>query len=211
MSTVITQGNDIRYDLKVIASWVPEGSSVLGLGCGGGELLYHLQKKKKARCTGIDIDEGCVAACIERGLTVLQGDINEEILDYPDNAFDVVIMAQTLQQIYEPAPLIRSMLRVGKKCVVSFPNFSHWKVRAMLLFTGHAPVTPQLPYQWHNTPNIRVITLKDFRRYARQVGFQILEEIAINTDKKGNTGQVIRFLPDLLASYGLFLIGEGKT
>ncbi len=210
MSTGRTKDNDIRYDLKTIASWVPEGATVLGLGCGRGELLYHLKKKKKARCTGIDKDESRVAACIERGLTVLQGDISEEIKDYPDNAFDVVILAQTLQQIYEPAPLLRSILRVGKKCVVSFPNFSHWKVRAMLLLTGHAPVTRQLPYQWHNTPNIRVITLKDFRQYARQVGFGILKEIAINTDKKGESGQVIRFLPDFRATNGLFLIGKGK-
>ncbi len=210
MLTDRTSDNHIRYDLKVIASWVPEGASVLGLGCGRGELLYHLEKKKSARCTGIDKDEACVASCIERGLSVLQGEINEEIKDYPDNAFDVVILAQTLQQIYAPAPLIRSILRVGKKCVVSFPNFSHWKVRALLLLTGHAPVTRQLPYQWHNTPNIRVMTLKDFRRYARQVGFRILREAAINTDKKDQTGQVIRFLPDLRATYGLFLIGKGK-
>ena len=200
--------NGIRYDLQLVASWIPIGARVLGLGCGDGALLHHLKVHKQAHCTGIDIDEDCVARCIGRGLTVLQGDINEEIRDYPDDAFDVVILAQTLQQIYDPAPLIREMLRIGRRSVVSFPNFSHWRVRLMLALTGHAPVTPQLPYQWHDTPNIRVITLADFRRYARQVGFTILKEVAINTDREDRSGRTVRFWPDLLATYGLFLIAK---
>lgn len=206
MATRATDG--IRYDLKLVASWIPSGASVLGLGCGDGSLLDYLRTHKQAVCTGIDIDEDCAARCIQRGLTVLQGDISEEIRDYPDDAFDFVVLAQTLQQIYDPAPLIREMLRVGKKGVVSFPNFSHWRVRLMLMLTGHAPVTPQLPYQWHDTPNIRVITLADFRRYARQVGFRIIKEVAINTDRRDRSGRIIRFWPDLLATYGLFLIAK---
>ena len=206
MVTAATNG--IRYDLRLVASWIPLGAKVLGLGCGDGTLLHYLKTHKQAICTGIDIDEGCVARCIERGLTVLQGDISQEIKDYPDNAFDFVVLAQTLQQIYDPAPLIREVLRVGKKGVVSFPNFSHWRVRMMLLLTGHAPVTPQLPYQWHNTPNIRVITLADFRRYARQVGFRILNEVAINTDRRDRSGKIVRCWPDLFATYGLFLISK---
>ena len=200
--------NKIRYDLKRVASWIPSGATVLGLGCGDGTLLHYLKTCKHAICTGIDIDESSVARCIERGLTVLQGDISEEIKDYPNHAFDFVVLAQTLQQIYDPAPLLREMLRVGKRGVVSFPNFSHWRVRAMLLLTGHAPVTPQLPYQWHDTPNIRVITLSDFRRYARQVGFRILDEVAINTDRQDRSGRIVRFWPDLFATYGLFLIAK---
>lgn len=203
--------NPMRYDLRLVASWIPNGARVLGLGCGDGTLLHYLQTHKQAVCTGIDIDEGCVARCIERGLTVLQGDISEEIRDYPDHAFDVVILAQTLQQIYDPAPLIREILRVGRQGVVSFPNFSHWRVRLMLLLTGHAPVTPQLPYQWHDTPNIRVITLADFRRYARQVGFNIVKEIAINTDQRDHAGRVVRCWPDLLATYGLYLIAKEES
>ena len=200
--------NGIRYDLRLVASWIPRGAKVLGLGCGDGALLQYLKTQKQAQCTGIDIDESCVARCIQRGLTVLQGDISEEIKDYPDSAFDYVVLAQTLQQIYDPAPLIREILRVGKKSVVSFPNFSHWRVRLMLSLTGHAPVTPQLPYQWHDTPNIRVITLSDFRRYAKQVGFRILNEVAINTDQRDRSGRIVHFWPDLLATYGLFLIAK---
>ncbi|HSO18571.1 MAG TPA: methionine biosynthesis protein MetW [Desulfosarcina sp.] len=208
MTTAPKPDNGIRYDQRLLASWIPDGARVLGLGCGDGALLHHLKTRKNARCTGIDIDENCVARCIARGLTVLQGDINEEIRDYPDDAFDFVILAQTLQQIYAPAALIREMLRIGRRSVVSFPNFSHWRVRLMLLLTGHAPVTPQLPYQWHDTPNIRVITLADFRRYARQVGFTIIKEVGIDTDRQDRSGRIVRLWPDLFATYGLFMIAK---
>jgi len=204
----MVEPNGIRYDLRVVASWIHPGARVLGLGCGEGDLLYYLKTKKKVTCTGIEIDEGRVARCIERGLTVLQGDINEEVQDYPNDTFDYVILTQTLQQIYEPAELIRSMLRIGKRAVVSFPNFSHWKIRTQLLLKGVAPVSRQLPYQWHDTPNIRVITIKDFRRYAGEVGFKILKEVAINTDNHDRSGRIITLFPNLGASYGIFLIGK---
>jgi methionine biosynthesis protein MetW len=211
VATACNTGNGIRYDLRLVASWIPQGARVLGLGCGDGALLDYLKTRKNAVCTGIDIDEYCVAHCIAKGLSVLQGDINEEVGDYPDDAFDCVILAQTLQQIYDPAPLIREMLRIGRQSVVSFPNFSHWRVRLMLALTGHAPVTPQLPYQWHDTPNIRVITLSDFRRYARQVGFDILKAVGINTDRQDHSGRIVRFWPDLFATYGLFLIAKEES
>jgi len=198
----------IRYDLRVVASWIHPRARVLGLGCGEGDLLYYLKTRKEAVCTGIEIDEARVARCIERGLTVLQGDINEEVQDYPSDAFDYVVLSQTLQQIYDPADLIKSMLRIGKRAVVSFPNFSHWKVRSQLFFKGIAPVSRQLPYQWHNTPNIRVITIEDFRRYAGEVGFKILKEVAINTNNRDRSGNIITYLPNLRATYGIFLIGK---
>ena len=208
MSTAVVEPNGIRYDLRVVASWIHPGARVLGLGCGEGGLLYYLKTNKAVTCTGIEIDENRVARCIERGLTVLQGDINEEVQDYPNDTFDYVILTQTLQQIYEPAELIRSMLRIGKRAVVSFPNFSHWKIRTQLLLKGVAPVSRQLPYQWHNTPNIRVITIKDFRCYAGEVGFKILKEVAINTNNHDRSGRIITLLPNLRASYGIFLIGK---
>ena len=198
----------IRFDLKIIASWIEPESKVISLGCGDGDLLHYLKKSKGVIGCGIDRDEEKVARCIARGLSVLQGDINEEISDYPEDAFDYAVLSQTLQQIYEPSSLIDAMLRIGKKGIVSFPNFSHWKIRLQLLLTGYAPVTPQLPYQWYNTPNIRVITLADFRKYSKEAGFHILKEAAINTHTQDRHGALIRFLPNLRATYGIFLISK---
>lgn len=171
---------NMRFDLSIIASWIEPGSNVLGLGCGEGDLLYFLKKNKQVKETGIEIKEERVAICIEKGISVLQGDISEEIADYPDNSFDYVILSQTLQQVYEPAALIQSMMRVGKKGIVSFPNFGHWRIRMQLMWTGHVPVTKELPYEWYNTPNIRVLSLKDFKNFSKNVGFCIIKEAAIN-------------------------------
>lgn len=206
MSTLNFDNNRIRFDLQIIASWIEPKTRVLDLGCGEGDLLFHLKTHKGVQGTGIENDEGKVAQCIEKGVTVLQGDINTEVLDYPDSAFDYIILSQTLQQVFEPAALLRSILRIGKKAVVSFPNFSHWLVRLQLLTTGYAPITRQLPFQWYDTPNIRVISLKDFRKFARTVGFRIFKESAISIhDRKGKT---IQMMQNLRANYGIFLIGK---
>lgn len=204
------ENNNLRFDLSVIASWISKNSRVLDLGCGEGELLMYLQTQKQVMGSGIDNKEENVFKCIEKGLSVIQGDINSEVEDYPDFSFDYVILSQTLQQVYAPSELIRSLLRIGKKVIVSFPNFSHWRARFQLLFTGYAPVTPQLPYEWYNTPNIRVITLKDFRKYAKQIGFDIIKQAAIVTGREEDQGKIVRLCPDLLASYGIFLIGNQK-
>ena len=200
---------NIRFDLAIIASWIEPGSRVLGLGCGDGELLHYLKKHRRTRETGIEIVESRVAACIEKGLSVIQGDINEEIGDYADNTFDYVILSQTLQQVYSPRELILNMLRIGRRSIVSFPNFGHWPVRMQLLLRGRAPITPQLPYQWYDTPNIRVLSIRDFREFSARVGFRIIREAAINTDRRQDkTGNYIVFLPNLRATYGIFLIGR---
>lgn len=196
----------LRYDLQIIASWIEPGARVLDLGCGNGDLLYALRQSKQVIGTGIDSAEEKVAACIARGLSVLQGDISEEVADYPDGGFDYVILSQTLQQVYEPGRLIRELARIGKRVVVSFPNFSHWHIRLQLLFTGHAPRSQQLPYHWYDTPNIRVITLNDFRKFAKDCGFRIVKEAAINTHHAERMGRVVRWLPNLRATYGIFLI-----
>lgn len=202
------QNNGIRYDLQIIASWIEPGSKVLDLGCGAGDLLHFLKKHKNVIGSGIERVEEKVAQCIEKGLPVLQGDINEEVLDYPDGTFDYVILSQTLQQVYEPDELIKNILKIGKKGIVSFPNFSHWKSRLQLLFTGYAPVTRQLPYQWYDTPNIRVITLKDFRKFSREVGLEIIEEVGVKAHDRERHGQIVNFFPSLRAGYGIFLLGR---
>ena len=199
-----------RFDLQVIASWIKPGTKVLDLGCGSGDLLYYLKKNKQVIGTGIENLEPKVAQCIAKGLTVLQGDINEEVLDYQDDTFEYVILSQTLQQVYYPDKLLKSLLKVGRKVIVSFPNFSHWSIRLQVLLTGLAPKNEQLPYEWYDTPNIRVITLKDFRKFVKEQDCTIVKEVAINTHHHDTKGHITTFLPDLRATYGIFLISKGK-
>jgi len=205
---MLEQNHLMRYDLQIIASWIEPGSKVIDLGCGEGDLLQHLIVLKGVQGTGIELNEEKVARCIEKGLSVLQGDISDEVHDYPEGSFDYVILSQTLQQVYKPDNLIRAMLRIGQKGIVSFPNFSHWQIRLQLFFTGYAPVSRQLPYQWFDTPNIRVITLKDFRKFVHGVGLTVLREAAIDTHTQDRYGSIVRFLPNLRATYGIFMIGE---
>ena len=196
----------MRFDLTVIASWIKPGSKVLDLGCGEGDLLYHLKQSKGVDGTGIEMVEAKVLRGIEKGLTVLQGDITEEVQDYADNTFDYVILSQTLQQVYAPAQLLNSLLQIGRQVVVSFPNFSHWKNRWQICAQGRAPVSKQLPFEWYNTPNIRVISIADFQRFIKKMGWRIRRETAINTDHHDQHGNVVRLLPNLRATYGIFLM-----
>lgn len=207
----MTVTNNLRYDFQIIESWIKPGSKVLGLGCGDGSLLYSLKKKKQISETGIEIRESNVAGCIEKGLTVIQGDINTEVHDYPDAFFDTVVLSQTLQETYEPVKLLKEILRIGKTAVVSFPNFSHWKTRVQFLFRGAAPVTEQLPYTWYDTPNIRVLSINDFKSLSQKAGFRIVREVAIKSNGNGSHGKTVRFLPNVRATYGIFLIKQQET
>jgi len=202
---------NIRYDLRIIASIIEPGSRVLDLGCGNGDLLAWLAEQKKVNGTGIEQDTSKAAACIARGLSVLQGDLNEEVDDYPDCSFDYVILSQTLQQVFEPARLLHSLARIGRKVIVSFPNFSHYTIRLQLLCRGIAPKNTQLPYSWYDSPNIRVITLKDFRKFAHDVGYTILKEIAISADHTGNGGNIIKRFNNIRAAYGIYIIEKRRS
>ncbi|MBU1565938.1 MAG: methionine biosynthesis protein MetW [Proteobacteria bacterium] len=208
---VSPETDNIRFDLRIIASTIKPGSRVLDLGCGNGDLLAWLAVNKKVIGTGIEQDKKKAAACIARGLSVLQGDLNQEVDDYPDCSFDYVILSQTLQQVFEPARLLYSLARIGRKVIVSFPNFSHYSIRLQLLLKGIAPKNDQLPYSWYDSPNIRVITLKDFRKFARDVGYNILKEIAISSDPASNEGRIIRKFTNIRAAYGIYIIEKIRT
>jgi len=196
----------MRFDLQIIASLVADGSRVLDLGSGKGDLLQHLRERKGVEGFGIEIDEHEVIACVEKGLSVLHGDINTETLDFADAGFDYVILSQTLQQVYHPEKVINEMLRIGRTGIVSFPCFNHFAIRLQLLARGRAPMTRELPYEWYDSPNIRVITLRDFRTFCSRQGIRILKEVAISTHHRDETGRVVRFLPDWLAKYGIFAL-----
>ncbi|PID41598.1 MAG: methionine biosynthesis protein MetW [Proteobacteria bacterium] len=202
---------NMRFDLQVISSRIESGSKVLDLGCGYGELLTWLTENKAVSGVGIEQDKDKAAHCIAQGLSVLQGDMMEDLDDYPDKCFDYVILSQSLQQIYEPARLLHTLSRIGRRFIVSFPNFSHYTIRFELFFRGIAPKSPELPYHWYDSPNIRVITLKDFRRFARDVGYRIIEEIAINTNDHSTAGSIVRFLSNIRATYGIFIIEKNPT
>lgn len=203
---VSPESNTIRFDLKIIAKAIEPGSKVLDLGCGNGDLLAWLQEHKNVTGTGIEMDKEKAAHCISRGLSVLQGDLSEEVEDYPDCNFDYVILSQTLQQVFEPAALLYSLSRIGRKVIVSFPNFSHYSIRLQLLLKGVAPKNDQLPYSWYDSPNIRVITLQDFKQFAQDVGYNILEEINISTKPNNQEGQIIRYFVNLRSTYGIYII-----
>jgi methionine biosynthesis protein MetW len=200
----------MRFDLQVIASWIEPEARVLDLGCRTGSLLMHLTHEKSIKGTGIEIDETAAGEAIAKGLSVIHGDIYEEIEDYPDNVFDYVILSQTLQQVYDPEKLIREMLRVGKQCIVSFPNFTHLKNRFQMFFTGRAPVSRELPYEWFNTPNIRVIPITDFRRFCAGLNIPIVREVALSTHHHESKGHIIKFLPNLLGTFGVFMLGQAE-
>jgi methionine biosynthesis protein MetW len=206
-----TGNNAMRFDLQVISSWIEPGSRVLDLGCGQGDLLYSLQQEKQVQGVGIEADEEKAAFCISRGLSVLHENFNEDVLHYPRNHFDYCVLSQTLQQVYDPDKLILKLLDIGSKIIVSFPNFSHWRVRLQLLLTGVAPKNEHLPYEWYNTPNIRVITIKDFKKFIRTINATIVKEVALSSRKNERFGSIIDLLPDWRATYGIFLLEDGKS
>jgi methionine biosynthesis protein MetW len=202
----------MRFDLQIITSLIDEGSRVLDMGCGRGDLLDFLKTNKKADVRGIEIDGPEVIAAIEKGLPVLQGDIAKETLDYADGTFDYVILSQTLQQVWKPGHVIDEMMRIGSRGIVSFPCFNHWSIKFQTLVRSRAPVTRELPYSWWDTPNIRVITLRDFRTFCAGRGIRILREIDISTHHRDESGKIVRILPDWFARYGIFLIAkQGST
>ena len=197
----------MRPDLGVVAGLVPARSRVLDLGCGDGALLEHLMAEKGCTGQGVEVSTEAIHAAIARGIPVVQADIDEGLPDFSDASFDVVVLSQTLQSVYRPSTVMREMMRVGRRGIVSFPNFGHWQIRAKLLLSGRMPVTRALPNEWHDTPNIRHCTITDFERLVLREGpWQIAERRFLGVSGSAANGVTSR-RPNLLAAGAVFALG----
>jgi len=191
---------------KLILSLIEANTRVLDLGCGEGDLLLALKVLKGARAEGIELADACIQACVARGLfSVHHGDLDEGLADYPDKSVDYVISTNTIQVLHKPMTLIREMARVGKRCIVSFPNFAHWRVRWQLLLRGRMPKTLRLPNEWYETLNIHLTTIHDFRDFCGKAGLKVLHEIPLRTSASGKYIQAA-FLPNLRADSAIFVL-----
>ncbi len=192
----------IGLDYKIISEIVEDGSSVLDLGCGEGTLLSLLIKEKHVRAQGIEIDDKAIFACVAKGLSVFQDDIDTGLPEYGDKSFDYVILNQSLQQVKRPDDVLKEALRVGKKVIVGIPNFAYIKARFQIGFMGRVPVTNSLPYEWYDTPNLHFLSLIDFIEYCHKKGIIIEKSRYIGKRKE------IHLLPNLFALTGVFLLKE---
>ena len=170
----------LRNDLLVIARLIKKEEKVLDVGCGDGNLLDFLSKTKDVNCRGVELKQNGVNQCIKKGLSVIQGDANYDLADYPDNAFSTVILSQTIQAMIYPDKVIQNLIRIGKRAIVSFPNFGYWKVRRDFMFTGFMPKNKILSYEWYNTPNIHLCSAKDFERFCQINGIKISNYVSLN-------------------------------
>ena len=194
----------MRIDHQYILEMIKPDSRVLDLGCGDGELLSLLMKERHCRAAGIEIDEKAIYKCVERGVSVSHGDIDSGLADYSDKRFDYVILNESLQEVLNPEKVIAEALRVGKKAIVGIPNFCNLNARLQILFKGRVPVTEGLPYKWYNTPNLRFLSIKDFRDFCKDRGITIEEECALNQRGKITFSHAHNLFSDI----AIFLINK---
>ena len=199
--------NHLAPEHRLIVDLVTPGTRVLDLACGDGDLLKALQVEKQVRAEGVELSETCIQACVAKGLfSVHHGDLDEGLAEYSDKSMDYVILTNTIQVLHRPLLLIREMARVGRKCIISFPNFGHWPIRLQLLLLGRMPKSPRLPYEWYDTPNIHLLTMRDFRVFCREANLRVLQEIAVSTSDRRS--KRVRLMPNLLADAALFVVEE---
>lgn len=197
----------LHLNYEIITKFIENGSKILDLGCGDGTLLKMLIERKNCTGTGIEIDQQNAIQAIEKGLSIIQGDIDEGLKDFSDNEYDYIILNQTLQSTEKPDYVIEEMLRAGKKAVVSFPNFAYWKVRFYLFFNGKMPKSNILPFEWYNTPNIHLLTIKDFFKFCKKRDIKILKEVYMNKAKMINNFGV-KWHKNLFAEEAIFVISK---
>jgi len=193
----------IRADFAAIADWIVPHSSLLDVGCGDGQFLEFIQTEKQVKTYGVEIVDQSVLACVARGLNVIQQDLEGGLALFEDKSFDMVILSQTLQTIHQTEKILQEIARVGKECVVSFPNFAHWSHRIDVLM-GRMPISKSLPYQWYDTPNVRVLTISDFELLANQIGLTILDRVVLDGGKRVN------WCSNLLGSLAIYRVCSSK-
>jgi methionine biosynthesis protein MetW len=198
----------MKSEFKIITDLVDENTRVLDVGCDEGILMDFLKKNKNVDVRGIEISKEKVQICIAKGLTVIEGNAEFDLKQFPNNSFDYVVLGQTLQAFINPEIVIKELLRVGKKAIITIPNFGHWKVRLNLLTKGTMPVTTILPNDWYNTPNIHMCTIKDFVKFSEIIDFKIFRSLALINKNLSNINSSNLFIKNLFAELGIFLIGK---
>ena len=205
-----TSGAPLRPDLAAIAEMIPPGARVLDIGCGDGSLLEYLVRAKNVDGRGLELSQQNVNQCVARGLSVVQGDADTDLSEYPSGVFDIVILSQTIQATRHPSHVLRDLLRIGKRIIVSFPNFGHWRIRLSLLLTGRMPVTRTLGHAWHDTPNIHLCTIADFLSLAQAAGAHIEKALALINNQRTRPMQPNAWGPNLFAEGAIFLLAKGE-
>tara|TARA_A100001011_G_scaffold346191_1_gene382409 strand:- start:379 stop:975 length:597 start_codon:yes stop_codon:yes gene_type:complete len=196
----------MKSEYKIIGDLIEKNSRVLDVGCNDGTLIEFLKKNKDVDIRGIEISKEKVQTCIAKGLTVIEGNAELDLKQFPNNSFDYVVLGQTLQAFINPEIVIKELLRVGKKAIVTIPNFGHWKVRLNLLIKGTMPVTNSLPNDWYNTPNIHMCTIKDFVKFSKIIDFRIFRSLALVDKNVSTINNSNLFFKNLFAELGIFLI-----
>ena len=196
----------MKQAFNIIANNIENGTRVLDVGCGDGVLIEYLKKEKNIDVRGLEISKDKVQKCISKGLTVIEGNAEIDLKQFPDNSFDYVVLSQTLQAFINPELVIKELLRVGKRAIITIPNFGFWKIRLHLLIKGTMPVTKTLPEEWYNTPNLHMCTIKDFVEFSNKINFKIFKSIAMNQKKISLISNKNLFLKNLFAELGIFLI-----